>query len=342
MRIGIDLMGSDRAPIFLFDAVIEAAEQIDPACTLLAIATHPVLADIKRIYQTNKISHRCAKIEFYGVTDFIAMAEEPVKAVVSKKESSIVVGIKLLKQHRIDAFISAGNTGALIATSTLQLPKLPGIRRPALLVDMPTAAGSLALIDVGGSVSYKMDHLIQFAYMGAAYQSCSKNIVLPSVGLLNIGVESKKGNTTLQQAYQMLQKYSSPQCASSVMRFIGNVEATAIFNGNIDVLVTDGFAGNVLLKTSEGLAAFIFNYLNSSLKPIASEAVQQVVLDLQRRFSYAEYQGAIICGVDGLVMKCHGYSTKEAIINGIKGASNLIERFLITKMKQHLAFLANP
>lgn len=293
LRIGIDLMGSDSSPSVLYEAVQELKND---TCELVVFAT----PDITR--------------EGVSVTEVISMEDDPLAAIRLKKDSSLAVGLRYLKEKKIDAFISCGNTGALVAGSTLLLPLLPGVERPALLAVFPTQKKSLVVIDVGGNLSNKADLLVQFAHMGAAYQRCSEGIENPIIGLLNIGSESKKGTPEVREAYEILQKQK--------IQFAGNIEAREIFQGKIDVLVTDGFTGNVLLKTCEGLASFIF-------ESHPNEA-------LQKTFSYDEYPGAIVCGVDGLVIKCHGQATKKALKNSILGAINLLKRNLITQLKSSL------
>ncbi len=334
MRIGIDLMGSDNSPINLFDAVLQAAHQLDPSTTLVVIATHSVVNELKLSHYSSLFLTNTGRIEFFPVGDSITMQDEPLYAISHKKSSSLVMGIRLLKKKRLDAFVTAGNTGALIASATLQLPKLPGIKRPALLVVLPTVTGSVAVLDVGGSVSCKPQHLVQFAYLGAAYQSCCENIPIPKVALLNIGVEPKKGTSTTQQAYQTLKEQSPPYGLH--MQFQGNVEGRDVFKGGVDVLVTDGFTGNVLLKTSEGISSFIFDYIQETLRSNIPSELHHNFRDLKSYFAYDEYPGAIVCGVEGLVIKCHGQSSVKAMLNSIKGAIHLINQNVISCMKTKL------
>jgi phosphate acyltransferase len=332
LRIGIDIMGSDSSPSVLFEAVLQIADQPDSSCFFIVFATPEVTSELK----LKLPSH--GRVSFRSVKDFIAMHEEPLVAVRQKKSSSLLVGIRLLRKRQIDALVTAGNTGALIASATLSLPLLPGIKRPALLAVLPTQKGSVAVIDVGGNVSCKAHHLIQFAQMGAAYQRCI-GIELPSVGLLNIGVESKKGTSVVRQAYEMLKAEIQESVAKGIapkMKFSGNIEGLEVFQGKVDVLVTDGFTGNVLLKTSEGVSSFIFDYLLKAYKSKPSDALKKPVDELQRHFSYAEYPGAIVCGVDGLVVKCHGHSSTQALFNGIKGTIALVKNQLVSQIKTQL------
>lgn len=331
MRIGVDLMGSDSSPLTLFEGAKQAAQQLGSSCTLVVIGTHSVIRQMRNLHEVSPFS---SPIEFHAVADAIAMAEEPLQAVSHKTGSSLVVGIRLLKKRVLDAFVSAGNTGALIASASLQLEHLPGIKRPALLAVLPTVTGSVAVLDIGGNVSSKAHHLVQFAYMGAAYQECMENIAIPRVGLLNIGVEPKKGTSSVRQAYQML--LDANLSSTIKMNFVGNVEGREIFKGGIDVLVTDGFTGNVLLKTSEGVSSFIFDYIQETLDANPSEKIRQSFQDLKRYFSYTEHPGAFICGVQGIVVKCHGNASSKVMLNSILGASKLVNANLIPKLVEGL------
>lgn len=340
MRIGIDLMGSDSSPAVLFNAVLQAAEQLDASSSLLVIATKSVVDELSRTLHPVMTSSTTGRIVFYIVSDYITMNEEPLAAVRRKKASSMVVGLRLLKKRQLDAFVTTGNTGALITSATLSLPMLPGINRPALLALLPTRNGSVAVVDVGGNVSCKAHHLVQFAHLGAAYQRCNLGIDAPKVGLLNIGVESKKGTSELRQAYQSLQEFSQDFVARGLdprMHFLGNVEGREVFQGKVDVLVTDGFTGNVLLKTTEGISSFIFETLFENCPENSPEIFQQSLHDIKSYFNHEEYIGAILCGIDGVVVKCHGNASTKAIFNSIMGAINLVKKQLLMQIKQQLS-----
>lgn len=339
MRIGIDLMGGDSPPYDLFDAVLQAAEQLDAAYSLVVIATKSVVDQLSPILHPMPSSGKKGKIEFRIVASSIAMADEPLGAFRRKKESSLVVGIRLLKKRQLDAFVSCGNTGALVGGATLSLPMLPGINRPALLATLPTERGSVAVLDVGGNVSCKARHLVQFAYLGAAYQRALQGIETPVVGLLNIGVESRKGTTEVCQAYETLKSQCQELADCGItprMHFAGNIEGRDVFKGAVDVLVTDGFTGNVLLKTTEGAASFIFNTLKEGLKDKASDALTHALDGLQKQFNYAEYPGAIVCGIDGVVIKAHGSSSAKALFSSIVGAAELVKKRVVPLIKEQL------
>lgn len=331
MRIGIDLMGSDRSPAVLFKAIEQAAEQF-PQVDLVVFVTQAALDEIL-LHSSVRFSLRDAHLEFQIVSDVIEMQDEPLLAIRQKKNSSLVLGIKFLRKRYLDGFVSAGNTGALIAGATLSLPLLPGIKRPALLATLPTETGSVAIIDVGGNVSCKAYHLVQFAQLAVAYQRCCEGMEKPRVGLLNIGVESKKGTSEIRQAYQLLQELSQRE----EMQFVGNIEGREVFQGAVDVLVTDGFTGNVLLKTSEGVSSFILQQLAQTLQELAPEQRQTILRYLHYQFDSEEYNGAIICGVDCVAVKCHGQSSAKGLFQGIQGAIHLVQNGFIHQIKQQLA-----
>lgn len=321
MRIAIDLMGGDLPPQELFRGVVQAAALLPSSITLTVLATPAVIEAIRG--QAPK------EIEFHAAKEFIDSTEDPLDALRKKKQSSIAVGMRLLKKKAIQALVSAGSTGALIASATLTLTKFPGVRRPALLAFLPTEKGLVAIVDVGGNVSYRAAHLVQFALIGSAYIRGLLGIEMPRVGLLNIGSESKKGTKEVREAYRLLSEHCQNLVARGItpsMHFLGNVEGRDVFAGQVDVLVTDGFTGNVLLKTAEGTAAFILNSLQKMLASEPSEAIDRTLRQLQKQFHYAEYPGALICGVEGVVIKCHGHSSPQAIQNGIKGAADLLQK----------------
>jgi glycerol-3-phosphate acyltransferase PlsX len=189
-------------------------------------------------------------------------------------------------------------------------------------------------VDVGGFIACKAHHLVQYAHFGAAFQRCALGIDSATVGLLNIGVESKKGTEEVRRAFHMLERVSENSGAK--IKFLGNIEGRDIFQGNVDVLVTDGFTGNVLLKTSEGISAFIFSYLQKELQEGVSDKIIEVLSDLQRRFSYEEYPGALVCGVEGILMKCHGAATRKGMAESIKGAIQLVRNNLLQRIREEL------
>lgn len=317
-RIGVDLMGSDISPHVLLHAVLEYFQ--NETISLALLGTEEVFSNI------TPAKH----ISFILAKEVISMEDDPLSAIRLKKNSSLSLGIQMLQKKELDGFISLGNTGALIASATMSLSLLPGIDRPALLTLMPTKRKEMAVLDVGANITFKTEHLYQFALMGIAFQK-SRGIANPVVGLLNIGAEEKKGTLELREAYQKLQTLNQ----NETPLFIGNIEGRDVFKGDIDVLVTDGFTGNIFLKTSEGTATFIFDELQEKIKQVP-DSLSNVFSLLKQRLHYADYPGAILCGVDGIVIKCHGESTPQSLINSIKGASSLVQHSFLEKIKAEL------
>jgi len=312
-------MGSDTPPETLFQAVLQLYEDQCKA-DLVAFASPELLGEVDAPFETVP----CA--------DVITMEDDPIFAVRRKKDSSICVGMRHLKEKRIDAFVSSGSTGALLLAAKTTLPTLPGIDRPALLTLLPTHARDVAVLDVGANLTLKSKHILQFAAMGIAYQK-SRGIEHPTVGLLNIGTEAKKGTPQLREAYQKLEALNRDR-----MTFVGNIEGRNVFEGTIDVLVTDGFTGNIFLKTAEGIAAFILQELEESAFEDCSPHLKGSLSKLRRRLHYAEYPGAILCGAGGIVVKCHGDSSPVAMMNSIKGAMRLVAHDFLENIKRQLSF----
>lgn len=313
IRIGIDIMGSDNAP----DALLKALQALSlpEHIRLIAVGSSEFEAD-------------ASPLSYIVASQTIEMDDPPLTAVRKKKDSSLCVGLRLLKTGAIDAFVSAGNTGALVSASKMILGNLPGILRPALLALMPTKKKPVAVLDVGAGVEAKASHLLQFAWMGAAYQK-ARGIQDPVIGLLNIGSEKIKGTSELRLAYEKLQ--------SAPFRFAGNIEGTSVFNGDVDVLIADGFTGNIFLKTAEGIASLILDRLYTHIPAPELKKIQPHLTDLHRSLHYAEFPGALLAGVKGVVIKCHGYSTPQGFANAVRGAAELVEENFLQSLQNKLS-----
>ncbi|MBI5273320.1 MAG: phosphate acyltransferase PlsX [Chlamydiia bacterium] len=305
LLIGIDVMGSDNSP----DALVRAAISLIPSLSAdigLVVIGAPHIASLA-----------CAPLAFHPAEEAIAMGENPLSALRKKKHSSIAVGLRLLKAGKINAFVSAGNTGALVSASKMILGSFPGLIRPALLALMPTKKNPVAVLDVGATLQAKETHLVHFALLGAAYQQ-ALGMKAPRVGILNIGSEALKGTSEIRLAYRRLELLQQQS-----FHFAGNIEGTSVFNGEVDVLVTDGFTGNIFLKTAEGIASLILDRLQANISQEMVREIRSQLNDLQKHLHYAEHPGALLAGVNETVVKCHGYSTPEAFGNGIRGAIEL-------------------
>ncbi len=307
LNIGIDIMGNDHVPQDLLSALHALAL---PSNVHLTIIGTPPLASL------------ATPFSFVAAPEVIGMDEHPLLALRKKKQASMCVALRSLKEGRFDAVVSAGNTGALVSSAKMILSTFKGILRPALLTLMPTKKEPVAVLDVGANVSVKAANLVQFATMGAAFQRV-RGLQLPRVGFLNIGSEASKGTTDLRLAYQTLQEQSFPFC------FVGNIEGRTVFDGQVDVLVTDGFTGNVFLKTAEGIASLI-------LDRVEQHTPQKELKNFQS-LHYSEYPGALLIGVKGLVIKCHGYSSATGFANAIMGAINLAQNRVVQKLTNELS-----
>lgn len=333
-RIGVDLMGSEHAPDLFFSAIYETLSDLSERDTLVALGTPDVVQKLQENFHAMSSK---ARLTLEPCPDVIEMVDSPLAAIRLKKHSSMMTGMRLLRDGALDALVSAGNTGALIASGAIMLPMLPGVERPALLAMLPTRRGFVAVVDVGGNVSCKPPHLVQFAKMGAAYLRSYGLAHIPTVGLLNIGEESKKGTPEARQAYEMLQEACLTQSEGEEMVFAGNIEGREVFQGRVDVLVTDGFSGNVFLKTSEGVSHFILEYLHDAFSEDSDPRLDSVIRTLHAIVDYDEYPGAIVCGVDRVLIKCHGSSSSRAMRKGLQGAYNLLRAEWLTAMKQQMS-----
>jgi len=313
--IGIDLMGSDNPPASLLSAAATLSPCLPSHIELVAIGSPD--------YENAAKSHG---FSFFPALESIGMDENPLLALRKKKQSSLCIGLRLLKEGKLNAFVSAGNTGALVSASKMILGTFSDISRPALLALMPTKKRPVAVLDVGANLQAKASQLVQFAHLGAAYQQ-SRGIANPRIGLLNIGSEASKGTSEIRLAYKELTKLPA---------FAGNIEGKSVFDGEVDVLVTDGFTGNVFLKTAEGIASLVLDRLHAHIPKNALNEIGVHLEDLQRHLHYAEHPGALLCGVKGVVVKCHGYSTPEAFANGIRGAIEFAACNFIEILKNHL------
>lgn len=320
-------MGSDHSSQAIFEAMLRVTKEVDSSTQLVAIAHHACYPDLAEKLAASQIGS--SSIEFITTEEAIEMDESPLLAVRRKKRSTMAVGIRLLKEGHLDAFVSTGNTGALVATAMLHLPLFPKVQSSALLAMLPNGDKGIAVLDVGAHIAAKPERLVDYAYLGSLYRQCVHEIPFPKIGLLNIGVEEQKGTKVLKEAYQLLQERFPEE-------FLGNVEGREAFQGKIDVLVTDGFTGNVFLKTSEGVAGFLMDYLNETFGSTGQEGIQTAVSHLYQRFNYSEQPGAFLCGIEGIVVKCHGHSNTRALVNGIRGAIDLAKKQVIQKMKTRI------
>ncbi|WAA13907.1 phosphate acyltransferase PlsX [Fervidibacillus halotolerans] len=312
MRLAIDAMGGDYGPEIVASGAVRAVEQF----TDLEITLIGNEREINRyLNDSSRISVIHTDVQIMG-------DEEPVRAVRRKKDSSMVLMAQQVKEGKADACISAGNTGALMASGLFVVGRIRGIDRPALAPTLPTIDGKgFLFLDVGANADAKPEHLLQYAYMGSIYSEKVRGIENPTVGLLNIGTESKKGNDLARKSYELLKK--------SDLNFIGNVEARDLLNGVSDVVVTDGFTGNMVLKSIEGSALSIFKMLKETLTAnmkakLAASLIKTDLGKLKNKMDYSEYGGACLFGLNAPIVKAHGSSDKQAIFHAIRQARELV------------------
>jgi glycerol-3-phosphate acyltransferase PlsX len=324
MRIGLDAMGGDRAPKCTVEGAVMAVNED----TGLEVTLVGVEKEIRK--ELEKLEYPADRIEIYNSSEVISMDDPAALSVRKKRDSSIVKGASLLKKGKYDAFVSAGNTGAVVCAATLTLRLLPGVDRPGISVIFPTLVRPCMVIDVGANIDPKPYHLLHYGIMGDAY---SKNILHntnPSVALLNIGEESTKGTGFLKEAHMML--------AESQLNFVGNVEPKEVYSGKADVVLCDGFVGNVFLKVTEGLSEAASQLLKRELKKsslltkFGALLTLPAFMTIKKKTDYSEYGGAPLMGVDGSVIIAHGSSNAKAVKNAIKAAAENVK----SRVNEHM------
>jgi len=313
MKIVLDAMGGDHIPTVPIKGAVEAIEQFEQDFELVLVGDETLIHRQLESYPGLDTD----RIEVVHATEVVEMGETPSTAIRKKKDSSIVVGVNLVAEKNAQAFISAGNTGAVMAAGLRSLGRIGGISRPGICIVFPTPKNSCVMLDVGANVDSKPIHLLHFALMGAIYSEKIIGMRKPRVGLLNIGEEPTKGDELTVATYKLL--------SESTLNFIGNVEGNDIFESVADVVVCDGFVGNVALKLSEKVLSLIVSQLRSQIKtnPLAALGfllLKPVFQRMKKTFDYAEYGGAPLLGIDGTLIICHGGSSPRAIRNAIKSA----------------------
>jgi glycerol-3-phosphate acyltransferase PlsX len=323
MRIALDAMGSDDAPAVEVEGALSALAELPGDFHILLVGDREAIeAELLRHGGVPR-----DRIEIVAATQRIEMGESPAHAVRRKPDSSIMVGLHLQKRGEADAFISAGSTGAVMAGSLVVLRPLAGVDRPAIGAILPSNAGQVLLVDAGANVDVRPQQLLQFAHLGTIYAQDLMGIERPRVGLLNIGEEPEKGNEIAVEAHKLL-------AASSRLNFVGNVEGRDVIRGVCDVLVCDGFVGNVLLKFYESIAAFFLSLLRRSAAGGTPPPELQRTLQL---LDYTESGGAPLLGVNGVTIICHGGSPPRAIRNAIRVATQAVDRQMVQHIKGRLS-----
>lgn len=327
MRIGLDAMGGDKAPRSIVKGAVMAVKEFGYHITLVGNEGR-----IRK--ELEGASYPSDKIDIVNTTQEIEMKEPAALSVRKKRDSSIVRGTELLKAGAFDAFVSAGNTGAVVCAATLSLRLLPGVDRPGIAVIFPTLKQPCMVIDVGANIDPKPLHMLQYGIMGDAYSRHILSKSNPTIGLLNIGEEATKGTDFVKEAHMML--------SESKLNFIGNIEPKEVFYGKADVVLCDGFVGNVLLKVTESFASAAAHLLKKELKKsniitkLGAFMTLPAFKGIKKKMDAAEYGGAPLMGVDGSVIIAHGSSNSKAIMNAVRAAAENVSHRVNTHMVEEL------
>ncbi len=316
VRIAVDAMGGDNAPGAVVEGALAVAREAGTDIEVVLVGRREIIeAELDRHDRTG------AAISLVHADEIIEMGEAPASAMRRKRSSSIVIATELHKRGEVDGLVSAGNTGAVVAATLLGLGMLPSVRRPAIAGLFPTVREPAVLVDVGASVDCRPSDLLEFAMMGEAFAQHVLDRERPSVALLNIGEEKSKGTELVQRAHLLL--------ADSPLNFTGNVESRSFLHGRADVVVCDGFVGNVMLKLIEGVIDIIS-------RALGTDGDRGGLASLQRDFDYAEYGGAPLLGINGVAIIGHGRSSPRAITNAVKMAARFVETDLDAKIEERL------
>ena len=311
MKILIDAMGGDNSPDEIIKGCVQTVDELESEIILIGDESK-INEKVKEFYGKNNITEVNSKLTTRNASEVISNHESPTEAIRSKKDSSMVVGFKMLKDGEGDVFISAGSTGAFMAGGLLLVGRIKGIDRPALCPILPSHSGKgFMLIDSGANTNCRPNNLLQFAQMGSVYMKNVKHVENPVVGLLNIGAEEGKGNDLMKETYAKLDEDES-------INFYGNVEGRYMFDDDVDVVVTDGFTGNVALKTIEGMGLMITKLLKEELtkswwSSFLTMLLKPYLKKFKKRMDYSEYGGALLLGIKKPMVKCHGSANAKIV-----------------------------
>ena len=326
MKIIVDAMGGDNAPEEVIKGCLEAADEV--TAEIILCGNQAIIEKYM-----SKYSYKGTNIKIQHASEVITNEDSPTRAIKSKKDSSMVVAFNMLKEGKGDIFLSAGNTGALMAGALLLVDRIKGVDRPALAPLLPSYEGPVLLVDAGSNANCKPENLLQFGIMGSIYMKNTYGVENPRVGLVNIGSEQIKGNELTKHAYELLEK--------SGVNFIGNIEGRDIPLGNVDVAVCDGFVGNVILKVMEGMGKTVSKHLKDEMKSSFWTKLGALLLinafkRFKKKFDYTEYGGALYLGIEKAVIKCHGSSNAKAFKNTIKQAEAFVKNQTVEKIRDNL------
>lgn len=330
MKIAVDAMGGDHGPREIVNGAIQAAREY--GCEIVLVGDEE---ELKALLNETKDWQQLG-LTVQHASEIIQMDEQPGTAVRKKKDASVVVATRLVRDGQCAAVVSAGSTGAAVAAALFGLGRIAGIERPTIATPIPNLKGTTVLLDSGANVDGKPKHLVQSAIMGSIYAQYVLGVAAPKVGLLSIGEEESKGNEQTQATFPLLKQLKT-------ISFIGNVEGRDIPKGTVDVVVCDGFVGNVVLKFGEGLASAIMQLVKDAVRnsgwltKMASLLLLPALKSLKRKLDYAEYGGAPLLGVQGGFIICHGSSKDKAIKNAIRVAKEFTEQRVVEHIRENLA-----
>ena len=330
MKIALDVFGGDNAPLSNIKGASAYLENCNDSHAELIL-----VGDEEQIISSlNLLSLDSSKVTIVHTTEVVDMNERSSRIFREKPDSSLVKSVQLIKDRDAQAVVSAGNTGALLASSLFLIGKIPGIHRPAFAPFIPTNKGGFILCDAGANADSKPQHLVQFALMAGAYMEHLENRPNPRVALLNIGLEENKGNDLTTNAYPMLQDH--------VRNFIGNIESRYIMEGKADVVICDGFTGNIVLKLTEGVIAHLMGWIQDGVQAHVTEKdaasiCQPVFNDIKNTLDHEEHGATPLLGINGVVMKCHGSSTARGIKNSLMAAQKTVQENLIENIADRLS-----
>ena len=325
IRVAVDAMGGDNAPAEIVKGAVEALKASTDLKVILVGQEEAVQQEL------SKYQYDASRMEVVNATEIIEMAEPPVQAIRSKKDSSIVVAMKLVKNGEADAFVGAGSTGAVLVGGQLIVGRLKGVERPPLAPLLPTEKGASLLIDCGAQVEARPSHLVQFAKMGSIYMENVMGVKNPRVAIVNIGAEEEKGNALVKETFPLLK-------ACQDINFIGSIEARDIPSGYADVIVCEAFAGNIILKLYEGVGATLISMVKKGMmstlrSKIGALLVKPALKTTLKKFDTSQYGGAPLLGLKGLVVKTHGSSKAVEIKNSILQCVTFVEQGMNDKIK---------
>lgn len=326
--IALDAMGGDNAPAEIVKGAVEAIEK-EPSMKVFLVGVQEAVEKELIKYQYNK-----SQIEVVNATEVIETAEPPVNAIRKKKDSSMVVGMKMVKEGKADAFVSAGSSGAILVGGQVIVGRIKGVERPPLAPLIPTEKGVTLLIDCGANVDARASHLVQFAKMGSIYMENVLGVKNPKVGIVNIGAEEEKGNALVKETFPLLKEEKE-------INFIGSVEAREIPHGQADVVVCEAFAGNIILKLYEGVGAVLIDKIKGGMmstlrSKIGALLVKPALKQTLKAFDASEYGGAPLLGLNGLVVKTHGSSKSKEVCNTLLQCVTFKKQKINEKIKESI------